>query len=220
MTKARGDRPESVCGSRASLCATRHTAGRLPAYRSDTGRRSPPSAGNPPGFGAPPAPETSTPPAPGFCPRAPAAEWLPAEPPPAPAAAIPSSRCGQTGAPTHRARSRSAAPTRPAAIPPPARSRVRSVAASGPAARLRPRSSAIPPPPRAPAQLLQRRNPLVAVDDHVTVRVVFGRHHHDGRLLAALGQRRQQPPLPRRMAHSQVLPTPVELVKLQLHQTG
>jgi hypothetical protein len=34
---------------------------------------------------------------------------------------------------------------------------------------------------------------------------------------AALGQRRQQPPLPRRMAHPQVLPAPVELVKLQLH---
>jgi hypothetical protein len=26
--------------------------------------------------------------------------------------------------------------------------------------------------------------------------------------------------LPRRMAHSQVLPAPIELVKLQLHQTG
>jgi hypothetical protein len=73
---------------------------------------------------------------------------------------------------------------------------------------------------RVPAQLLQRRDPLVAVDDHVTVRVVFGRHHHDGCLLAHFRQRRQQPPLPRRMAHSQVLPTPVELVKLQLHQTG
>ena len=73
---------------------------------------------------------------------------------------------------------------------------------------------------RVPAQLLQRRDPLVAVDDHVTVRLAFGRHHHDGRLLAALGQRRQQPPLPRRMAHSQVLPAPVELVKLQLHRTG
>jgi hypothetical protein len=28
------------------------------------------------------------------------------------------------------------------------------------------------------------------------------------------------PPLPRRLAHSQMLPTPVELVKLRLHQTG
>jgi len=33
-------------------------------------------------------------------------------------------------------------------------------------------------------------------------------------------QRRQQPSLPRRVAHSQVLPAPLELVKLQLHQTG
>ncbi len=73
---------------------------------------------------------------------------------------------------------------------------------------------------RVPAQLRQRRDPLVAVNDHVTVRLAFGRHHHDGRLLPADGQRRQQPPLPRRMAHSKVLPTPVELVKLQLHQTG
>ena len=36
---------------------------------------------------------------------------------------------------------------------------------------------------RVPAQLLQRRDPLVAVDDHVTVRLAFGRYHHDGRLL-------------------------------------
>ena len=73
---------------------------------------------------------------------------------------------------------------------------------------------------RVPAQLLQRRDPLVAVDDYVSVRLTFGRYHHDGRLLSAVGQRRQQPPLTRRMAHSQVLPPPVELVKLQLHRTG
>jgi hypothetical protein len=73
---------------------------------------------------------------------------------------------------------------------------------------------------RVPAQLLQRRDPLIAVDDHVTVRLTFGRHHHDGSLLPTVGQRRQKPPLPRRVAHSQVLPAPVELVKLQLHQTG
>ena len=72
---------------------------------------------------------------------------------------------------------------------------------------------------RVPAQLLQRRDPLVAVDDHVTVRLAFGRHHHDGRLLAHFRQRRQQPTLPRRMPHPQVLPAPVELVKLQLHRT-
>ena len=73
---------------------------------------------------------------------------------------------------------------------------------------------------RVPAQLLQRRDPLIAVDDHVTIRLAFGRHHHDGRLLSGFGQRCQQPPLPCCMAHSQVRPAPVELVKLQLHQTG
>jgi hypothetical protein len=71
-----------------------------------------------------------------------------------------------------------------------------------------------------PAQLVQRRDPLIAVDDHVTVCLAFRRHHHDGRLLSRFDQRRQQPPLPRRMAHPKVLPRPIELVKLQLHQTS
>ena len=71
-----------------------------------------------------------------------------------------------------------------------------------------------------PAQLLQRRDPLIAVDDDVAVRLVFGLYCHDRRLLAHFGQRRQQSPLPRGVAHSQVLPTPIELVKLQLHRTG
>jgi hypothetical protein len=73
---------------------------------------------------------------------------------------------------------------------------------------------------RVPAQLLQCCDPLIAIDDHVTIRVTFGRHHHDRCLLTGLGQRRQQPPLPRRVAHAQVLPAPVELMKFQLHQTG
>ena len=60
---------------------------------------------------------------------------------------------------------------------------------------------------------------LVAVDDQVTVGRAGG-DDHDGRLLAALCERRQQPSLPRRMVYSQVLPATVELVKLQLHQTG
>jgi len=71
-----------------------------------------------------------------------------------------------------------------------------------------------------PAQLLQRCDPLIAVDDYVAVRLAFGRYHDDGCLLPTVGQRCQQPTLPRRMAHSKVLPTPVQLVKLQLHQTG
>ena len=70
---------------------------------------------------------------------------------------------------------------------------------------------------RVPPQLLQRRDSLVAIDDHVTIRLIFGRHHHDGRLLARFRQRGQQPPLPGRMARPQALPTPVELVKLQSH---
>jgi hypothetical protein len=73
---------------------------------------------------------------------------------------------------------------------------------------------------RVPAQLLQSRDPFIAVDDHVTIRQALRRDHYDGRLLARFGQRRQQPPLPRRMAHAQVFPSPVELVKFQLHQTG
>jgi hypothetical protein len=48
-------------------------------------------------------------------PRAPAAEWLPAESPLAPAAATPNSSCDQTGAPTHR--SRRATPANAAAAP-------------------------------------------------------------------------------------------------------
>jgi hypothetical protein len=73
---------------------------------------------------------------------------------------------------------------------------------------------------RVPPQLLQGRDPLVAIDDHVTIRLIFGLHYHDGRLWAGLRQRGQQPPLPRRMARPQALPSPVELVKLQLHRTG
>jgi len=73
---------------------------------------------------------------------------------------------------------------------------------------------------RVPTQLLERRQTLVAVDDQVAVRLPFGRHHHDGRLLPYLGQRGQQAPLPCRMADAQMLPAPIELVKLQLHGTG
>jgi hypothetical protein len=70
---------------------------------------------------------------------------------------------------------------------------------------------------RVPAQELERRDPLVAVDDQVTVWLAFGGHHYDRRLLPRFGQRGQQPPLLLRMADSQMLPAPIELVKLQLH---
>jgi hypothetical protein len=63
-----------------------------------------------------------------------------------------------------------------------------------------------------------RRHALV--DDHVPIRLMFSRHYHNGRLLAALRQRRQQPPLPTRVAHAQMLPAPVELMKLQLYRQG
>ena len=52
----------------------------------------------------------------------------------------------------------------------------------------------------------------------VTVGLAGG-HHHDGCLLSRFGQRCQQRPLPLGMVDSQVLPSPFELVKLQLHTT-
>jgi hypothetical protein len=70
---------------------------------------------------------------------------------------------------------------------------------------------------RVPAQLLKRGHALVAVDHQVTLRRPRG-HHDDGRLLAAVSQRRQQSALPVRLTDSQMLPSPVQLVKLQLHR--
>ena len=66
-------------------------------------------------------------------------------------------------------------------------------------------------------ELFQRRYALMAVDHQVTCAVVFANHHDDGRLLAALSQRRQQSALPVWLADAQTFPAPVELVKLQLH---
>jgi hypothetical protein len=70
---------------------------------------------------------------------------------------------------------------------------------------------------RVPAQLLERRDALVAIDDQVAVAFFWGEDHHDGCLLARLSQRCHQAALPVRLADSQVFPSPVELVKLQLH---
>jgi hypothetical protein len=67
------------------------------------------------------------------------------------------------------------------------------------------------------AELFQRGHALMAVDYQVTFAVVFANHHDDGRLLAAVSQRRQQSALPVWLADSQLLPAPVQLVKLQLH---
>jgi hypothetical protein len=71
---------------------------------------------------------------------------------------------------------------------------------------------------RVPAQLLQRRYPLVAVDHQVTVNLAGNRHHHNRRLLPRGGQRRQQPPLSLRPANPQMFPAPIQLMKLKLHR--
>lgn len=69
---------------------------------------------------------------------------------------------------------------------------------------------------RVPAQLLQRRYPLVAVDDHVMIRLRGG-HHHDRRLLSAGRKRCQQAPIRLRPAHPKVLKTPLQLMEFQPH---
>ena len=70
---------------------------------------------------------------------------------------------------------------------------------------------------RVPAQLLEGRQALVAINTQVPVRLAFDRHHHDRRLLSHFRQRGQQPPLPSGMANPQMLPALVQLVKLQSH---
>ena len=67
------------------------------------------------------------------------------------------------------------------------------------------------------AQLPERGDSFVAVDHQIAVVVVFGDHHDDGRLLSALSQRRQQMALAVRLTDSQVFPSEVELMKLQVH---
>jgi hypothetical protein len=69
-----------------------------------------------------------------------------------------------------------------------------------------------------PAQLLQRRDPPVAVDHQVTVRLL-GRNHYDRRLLTARRQRRQQPPLLVWPTHAKVLKAPLKLMEFQTHDT-
>jgi len=67
------------------------------------------------------------------------------------------------------------------------------------------------------AELLESRDPLVAVNDQVAVRFSAHSDDDDRRLLPGFRQRCQQPPLPLRIANPQMLITAVELVKLQLH---
>jgi hypothetical protein len=71
---------------------------------------------------------------------------------------------------------------------------------------------------RVLAQLLQRRDPLVAVDHQVTVRLL-GRNHYDRRLLTAGRQRREQTPMPFRPAHTKMLQAPLKLMEFQTHDT-
>jgi hypothetical protein len=71
---------------------------------------------------------------------------------------------------------------------------------------------------RVTAKLLERGDPLVAVDHQILIRLL-GRNHHDRRLLTAGRQRRQQPPLPLRPAHAKMLQTPLKLMEFQKHHT-
>ncbi|MHB1699872.1 MAG: hypothetical protein ACYCSN_06985 [Acidobacteriaceae bacterium] len=69
---------------------------------------------------------------------------------------------------------------------------------------------------RVTTQLLERGDPLVAVDHQVTIGL-FTRNHDDRRLLTAGRQRRQQAPMPFRPAHAKVLKTPLKLMEFQPH---
>jgi len=71
---------------------------------------------------------------------------------------------------------------------------------------------------RVTTKLLERRDPLIAVDHQISIRQ-FGSNHHDRRLLTAGRQRRQQPPLPFRTAHAKMLKTPLKLMEFQPHDT-
>ena len=69
---------------------------------------------------------------------------------------------------------------------------------------------------RVLAQLLQCRDPLIAVDNQILL-WLLGRNHNDRRLLATGRQRRQQPPLPLRPAHAKVPQAKLKLVEFQKH---
>ncbi len=70
---------------------------------------------------------------------------------------------------------------------------------------------------RVAAELFESCDPLVAVDDQVTVGFSVHGDHDNRRLLPGFRQRCQQPSLPLRIPNPQMLITAVELVKLQLH---
>jgi hypothetical protein len=58
----------------------------------------------------------------------------------------------------------------------------------------------------------------VAINDDVAAAFVLRGHNDDRCLLPAVSQRRDQLSLPVRLANSQMLPSPVQLMKLQLHR--
>jgi len=66
--------------------------------------------------------------------------------------------------------------------------------------------------------LLQRGDPLIAVDHQIFIRLL-GRNHHDRRLLTAGRQRRKQPPMSFRTAHAKMLQAPLKLMEFQTHDT-
>jgi hypothetical protein len=71
---------------------------------------------------------------------------------------------------------------------------------------------------RVTAQLLERGDPLIAVDHQIFIWLLGG-NHHDRRLLTAGRQRRQQPTLPFWPAHAKMLKTPLKLMEFQTHKT-
>jgi hypothetical protein len=71
---------------------------------------------------------------------------------------------------------------------------------------------------RVTAQLLECRNPLIAVDQQIFIRLLGG-NHDDRRLLTAGRQRCQQSPMPFWPAHAKVLKSPLKLMKFQTHET-
>jgi hypothetical protein len=70
---------------------------------------------------------------------------------------------------------------------------------------------------RVTAKLLECRDPLIAVDQQIFIRLLGG-NHDDWRLLTAGCQRRQQSPMPLRTAHAKVLETPLKLMEFQTHE--
>ncbi len=119
----------------------------------------PPCAGSLPVGSAPPEPGTSSPRAPRWCHRAPAAARSPEATPPGPFAARPSSRCDRSAAPTPPGRSRSAPTSPPAASPLPGPLPVRQRASSGPGTGPRPRSATRPPLRPCPGPVAQAPPP-------------------------------------------------------------